>query len=113
MASEKDLQEALSDKALALSVPGVSVGVLVDGEEHYAFHGVTSIENPLPVDDKTIFQFGSTGKTFTSTAIMRLVEEGKVDLHAPVRTYVPELQLKDPEVAEKVTVLNLLNHTPG
>ena len=74
---------------------------------------MTSVENPLPVDEKTLFQFGSTGKTFTATAIMRLVEQGKVDLDAPVRTYVPELRLKDEDVAEDVTVLQLLNHTAG
>ena len=43
----------------------------------------TSIENPLPVDEHTLFQFGSTGKTFTATAMMRLVEQGLVDLDAP------------------------------
>jgi len=44
---------------------------------------------------------------------MRLVAEGKVELNAPVRRYIPELQLKDTQAAEKVTVLNLLNHTSG
>src|SRR5437868_2575329 len=90
-------QEKLSEIAERLQVPGVAVGVLIDGEEHYAFHGVTSVENPLPVDEDTLFQFGSTGKTFTATAMLRLVEQGKVDLDAPVRTYVPELKLKDEE----------------
>ena len=42
----------------------------------------------------TLFQFGSTGKTYTATAMMRLAEQGKVDLDAPVSTYLPELALK-------------------
>ena len=96
-----------------LQIPGVAVGVFHEDEERYAFHGVTSVENPLPVDEHTLFQFGSTGKTYTSVALLRLVEEGKVDLDATVRTYVPELTLRDPEVAERVTVLQLLNHTAG
>ena len=96
-----------------LQIPGVAVGVFHEDEERYAYHGVTSIENPLPVDEHTLFQFGSTGKTYTSVALLRLVEEGKVDLDATVRTYVPELTLRDPEVAERVTVLQLLNHTAG
>ena len=87
------LQPKLTELATELDVPGVAVGVLLDGEEHYAFAGVTSVENPLPVDETTLFQFGSTGKTYTATAIMRLVEQGKVDLDAPVRTYVPELRV--------------------
>jgi CubicO group peptidase (beta-lactamase class C family) len=110
---EKQLQTKLSELAEQLEVPGVSVGVYKEGEEQYAFHGVTSVENPLPVDENTIFQFGSTGKTYTATAILRLVERGEIDLHAPVRTYVPELRLKDEDVARNVTVLHLLNHTAG
>ena len=94
-------------------VPGVAAGIFLAGEEHYAFHGVTSVENPLPVGESTLFGIGSTGKTFTATAIMRLVEEGRVDLNAPVRKYIPELKLKDEKVARKVTVLHLLNHTAG
>jgi CubicO group peptidase (beta-lactamase class C family) len=107
------LQDKVSELAAELEVPGVAAGILLDGHEETAYAGVTSIENPLPVDETTLFQFGSTGKTYTATAIMRLVERGQVDLDAPVRTYVPELRLKDESVAEKVTVLQLLNHTAG
>ena len=108
-----ELQQALTGLAEELNVPGAAAGVLIDGDEQLAFHGVTSVENPLPVDAGTLFQFGSTGKTYTATAMMRLVEQGKVDLDAPVRTYVPELKLKDEDVARKVTVLQLFNHTAG
>jgi len=108
-----ELQDFLTDKAAELKVPGATAGVLVDGEEHQAFSGVTSVENPLDVDASTLFQFGSTGKTFTATAMMRLVDRGQVDLDAPVRRYVPELALKDSDAAERVTVLQLFNHTAG
>src|SRR4051794_27928666 len=111
--NENQLRELVQEAAERLAVPGVAVGVYSKGEEHYAFHGVTSLENPLAVDETTLFQFGSTGKTYTATAIMRLVDQGKVDLHAPVRTYLPDLRLKDEKVAEAVTVLHLLNHTAG
>ncbi len=107
------LQSKLTELAQELGVIGVAAGVVIDGEEHYAFHGVTSAENPLDVDENTLFQFGSTGKTYTSTAILRLVEQGKIELDAPVRRYVPQLKLKDEDVAAKVTVLQLLNHTAG
>lgn len=111
--NESQLRSVVQERATALGVPGVAVGVHHDGVEHYAFHGVTSVENPLPVDAATLFQFGSTGKTYTATAVLRLVDQGLVDLSAPVRTYVPELRLKDESVAERVTVLQLLNHTAG
>jgi CubicO group peptidase (beta-lactamase class C family) len=113
MAADNALQAKVEELAKQFDVPGVSVGVFHDGVEHYGYAGVTSIENPLPVDEKTLFQFGSTGKTYTATAIMRLVEQGKVDLDAPVRTYLPDFKLRDEDVAKKVTVLQLLNHTAG
>ena len=107
------LQSAVKEAAERLNVPGVAAGVVHGDTEDHVFHGVTSVEHPLPVGEDTLFQIGSTGKTFTATAIMRLVEAGKVSLDAPVRTYVPELKLKDEKVAETVTVLQLLNHTAG
>lgn len=113
MVDTKALNEFVAATATELDVPGVSIGLLYDGVEQYAFHGVTSLENPLPVNADTLFQFGSTGKTFTATAMLRLVDQGLVDLDAPVRTYVPELKLKDESVAEAVTVLQLFNHTAG
>lgn len=111
--NQKQLRAHLKESAEALDVPGVAVGVYYKGRESYAFHGVTSIENPLKVDENTLFQFGSTGKTYTATAIMRLVDRGQVDLNERVRTYLPELKLKDEDVAREVTVLHLLNHTGG
>lgn len=107
------LQARVAEAAERLSVPGVAAGVYHAGQEQYAFHGVTSVENPLPVDGRTLFQIGSTSKTYTATAVLRLVEQGLVDLDAPVRRYVPELRLKDEGVARAVTVLQLLNHTAG
>src|SRR5512140_1498198 len=94
-------------------IPGVAVGVWADGKEAYACQGVTSLENPLPIDKDTLFVLGSVTKTFTATTLMRLVAEGKVRLDAPVRQYVPELQLAEEQSAKKITVLHLLNHTSG
>src|SRR5436305_13522088 len=110
---QEELASQLVEMAGELQVPGVAVGIYHEGHEQYAVHGVTSIESPVPVDEDTLFQFGSTGKTYTATAIMRLVEQGKIDLDAPVRTYVPELRLKDEDVARRVTGLQLLNHSAG
>jgi len=97
----------------ARSVPGVAIAVVSGGEEETAGHGVTSIENPLEVTPDTLFQIGSIGKTFTATAIMRLVEQGKVELDVPVRTYLPDFRLADDNVAATVTIRHLLTHTGG
>src|SRR5215472_9728032 len=104
-ASPKDgIRIEMSDMTLAalvkaaaekFAIPGVAVAVWVDGTETYACHGVTSLEDPRPVDEHTLYALGSISKTFTATAIMRLVAQGMVDLDAPVRRYVPELVLRN------------------
>ncbi len=111
--SQVTLFDFVEKTAAQFNIPGVAAGVLVDGRETCAFHGVTSIDNPLPVDKDTLFILASVSKTYTATALMRLVAEGRVELDAPVRRYVPELKLKDERTAAEVTVLNLLNHTSG
>ncbi|WP_412077675.1 serine hydrolase domain-containing protein [Streptomyces xanthophaeus] len=111
--SHSTLAEFVEATAKEFGIPGVSVGVWADGQEVFACHGVTSVENPLPVDEDTLFQVGSVTKTFTATALMRLVAEGRVELDAPVRRYVPELELADEQAAAQITVQNLLNHTAG
>ncbi|HEX5415860.1 MAG TPA: serine hydrolase domain-containing protein, partial [Chloroflexota bacterium] len=111
------LHPAVRETVLAamdrLRVPGVAVGLLVDGEEVTEGFGVTSVENPLPVDETTLFQIGSISKTFTATAVMSLVEQDKLNLDVPVRTYLPNLRLADEEVARRVTLRHALNHTSG
>ncbi|MBI5029824.1 MAG: beta-lactamase family protein [Chloroflexi bacterium] len=94
-------------------VPGVAVGVMRDGEEFTAGFGVTNVDHPLPVDADTLFQIGSTTKTFTATLAMRLVEMGKLDLDAPIRQYLPNFRLRDEDVAARVTMRHLLTHTGG
>ncbi len=112
MAGDK-LSEFVEATAAKFGIPGVAVGVWADGRETYACHGVTSIDNPLPVTPDTLFLLGSVTKTYTATALMRLVADGQVELDAPVRRYVPELRLKDEQATAQVKVLNLLNHTAG
>ncbi|HXD67924.1 MAG TPA: serine hydrolase domain-containing protein [Solirubrobacteraceae bacterium] len=94
-------------------MPGVAVGVWLGGREAYACHGVTSLENPVPVDRDTAFLLGSVTATYTATALMCLVADGQVQLAAPVRDYLPELRLADERATAEITVLHLLNHTSG
>jgi CubicO group peptidase (beta-lactamase class C family) len=111
--SHSTLTDFVEIASKQFKIPGVAVGVWADGKEVYACHGVTSRDNPLPIDQDTLFLVASVTKTFTATTLMRLVAEGKVELTAPVRRYIPELQLKDQQAADQVTILNLLNHTSG
>jgi CubicO group peptidase (beta-lactamase class C family) len=111
--TENELSDFVAVKAQEFGIPGVVVGIWVDGREVFACHGVTSVANPLPVTPDTLFSVGSISKTFTATTLMRLVADGKVQLDAPVREYVPELTLADEQTAQDMTVRNLLNHTAG
>src|SRR5690348_12239994 len=71
-------------KMKELGVPGVAIGVLNNGVATTRGLGITNVEDPLPVTVHTVFPIASISKTFAATAIMRLVEQGKIDLHAPV-----------------------------
>ncbi len=113
MDHQKELTDFVQVTAQKYGIPGVAVGVWKDGREMYACNGVTSIDNPLPIDRDTLFVLGSITKTYTTTAVMCLVAQGLVDLNAPVRQYIPELKLMNEQAAESITVLNLLNHTAG
>ncbi len=94
-------------------VPGAALGVVLGEETFTAGFGVTNVDHPLDVTDETYFQVGSISKTFTATAILKLVEGGKVDLEETVRAYVPDFGVADEDVSARVTVRHLLTHTGG
>ena len=108
-----DLEAFVSRRMEELQVPGVAVGIVQGDDEYAAGFGVTNLDHPLPVDTETLFQIGSTTKTMTGTALMRLVEQGKVDLDASVRTYLPDFRVADLSVSEEVLVRHLVTHTGG
>src|SRR6185436_4327926 len=94
-------------------VPGVTLGVLRDGRTTIRGFGVTSAEDPRPVTEDTIFPLASISKTVAATAVMRLVEQGKVDLRAPGRQYLPDFRVQDEAASRDVTMWHLLTHTSG
>jgi CubicO group peptidase (beta-lactamase class C family) len=96
-----------------LTIPGMAIGVWHDGALLTGGLGTTSAEYGLPVNEHTLFQIGSISKTFLGTAVMLLVQQGKLELDVPVVRYVPELRLSDAHVAEQVTMRHLLTHTGG
>jgi CubicO group peptidase (beta-lactamase class C family) len=109
--------EALASLAEAkmkeYGVPGVALGIVHNGAVSIRGLGITNVEDPLPVTAHTVFPIASISKTFAATAMMRLVEQGKVDLRAPVRTYLPEFRVRDEAVSRDVTVWHLLTHLGG
>ena len=91
-------------------VPGCAVAIVVDGAVAFAAgFGTTCLEEGRPVTADTLFRIGSTTKMFTAAAVALLAEEGKLDLHQPVGTSVPNLH---PALA-RATPHQLLTHTAG
>jgi CubicO group peptidase (beta-lactamase class C family) len=91
-------------------IPGLSLLVARDGKTIRAQgYGFANVELQVPVKPETVFQSGSVGKQFTATAVMMLVEEGKIRLDDPVTKYLPGA----PATWQQVTISELLSHTAG
>lgn len=94
-------------------IPGAAFAVLHEGQIEEAGVGVTSLPNPLPVTPDTRFQIGSITKTMLGSAVMRLVEQGRLELDRPLREYMPGLRLRDQEARERASMRHILTHTGG
>jgi CubicO group peptidase (beta-lactamase class C family) len=91
-------------------IPGMATAVIADGVlVHRQAYGLASIELNAPLSTATVFQLSSTSKAFTGVAAMMLVQDGLLDLDAPVGRYLKELPLS----WRAVTVRQLLSHTSG
>src|SRR5687767_15316655 len=100
-------------KMKEFGIPGVALGVVHNGNTMIRGIGITNVEDSLPVTPHTVFPIASISKTFATTAVMRLVEQSKVDLRAPVRTYLPEFRVRDEAASRDATVWHLLTHLGG
>ncbi len=108
-----DLIAFAESEARRCQVPGLAFGVVHDGRMYTAAVGVTNVDHPLQATPRTWFQIGSTSKTVTATALMLLSEEGRVDLDARVRDYLPDFALADESAAEVVRLRHLVTHHAG
>jgi D-alanyl-D-alanine carboxypeptidase len=97
---------AISQKQTA----GVSVAVVKNGRTVLAKgYGFADLENDVPATPETVYRIGSVTKQFTSAAIMRLMEQGKLSLDDTLQKFFPNF----PTQGNRVTVRHLLNHTSG
>ncbi|WP_019588174.1 serine hydrolase domain-containing protein [Deinococcus apachensis] len=93
-------------------VPGAAL-VIVNPERVVHLRGFGQDGRGGAVTPQTSFLLGSMSKSFTALAVMQLVEQGRVDLKAPVRRYLPWFRVADPEASEAITVAQALAHTTG
>jgi CubicO group peptidase (beta-lactamase class C family) len=94
-------------------VPGASAAVFRDGQWEVAAAGVTNVTTGVDVTAETVMHIGSITKVLTATLVMQLVDEGRVDLAAPLKRYLPDFQVADRDATKLITVEMLLNHTCG
>lgn len=115
MLNMRHLEQEIARQMAAARVPGFALAIVQEHEIVYARgFGVTGVEDAaLPITPDTLFCSGSISKSLTGTAIMRLVEQGVLDLDTPVTVYAPDLAYKEPSFTAEVTLRRLLSHTAG
>lgn len=95
-------------------IPGLSIAVVRNGEIVKAKgYGLANVELNVAAKPETVYQSGSMGKQFTATAVMMLVEEGKIALDDKISKYFPDSAESWPDGWNAITVRNLLTHTAG
>jgi CubicO group peptidase (beta-lactamase class C family) len=111
--TQEELGAKLSELIAKHDVPGAQLAVLDGDEIVESAAGVLSVRTGCPVTTDALFLPGSIGKLYTATLILMLVQEGRLDLDTPIRSYLPDFRVLDEEAAAVVTSRNLLSHTSG
>ncbi len=102
------------DAMKAWQVPGLAIAIVKDGELILAEgFGMRDAARELPATPRTLFAIGSCTKAFTTFVIGTLVDEGKLDWDAPLRTYIPEIRFHDRVASELITPRDLVTHRSG
>jgi len=111
---EKEIDQYVS-KYIGQSTPGAAIAVVKDGEIIFSKgYGYADVENQIPVDaTNTVFEWGSTSKLFTWTSVMQLVEQGKLDLDADIKTYLPAEFSAKLKYQQPITMRDIMNHAAG
>lgn len=105
-----DLVEA---KMAEYRITGVAFGLSKDGASQRRGFGLTNVDNPQPITPDTVFPIASISKTVVGTALMRLHDQGRLDVEAPVRDYLPTFRVADASATRDVRIWHLMTHTPG
>ncbi len=110
-----ELQESIQKILNETNTPGAGI-VMVSGDETILLEGFgnADVENNLDVNKNTMFRLGSTSKMYVALAILKLQEEGLLNLKDKVRDLIPEIEFNNPWADEyPIRIENLLEHTTG
>ena len=110
---EERLEPLLQDVVVSFDLAGLAIGVVQGEALIYAKgFGVRNLETREPVTAASLFHLASVSKVFVATGIMQLVEQGELELDAPVAGYLPHFTLRD-ERYRAITVQQMLSHVSG
>lgn len=110
------IEKIYEDAAEKQHLPGVAFGILLDGKLVYSGGiGYTDVEKKIPATPKSLFRIASMTKSFTTMAVLKLRDEGRLRLDDPAENYLPTLKNHQYLTADapKITVRNLMTHTAG
>jgi CubicO group peptidase (beta-lactamase class C family) len=111
--SSQELEAKLTELIDRHGVPGAQLAVLDGDTLTEVAAGVLSLRTGWPATPDALFLPGSIGKLYTATLVMMLVEEGRLDLDTPIRSYLPDFEVCDHHARDVVTPRDLLTHTSG
>jgi CubicO group peptidase (beta-lactamase class C family) len=111
----KELDQKIPQLLNDFTVPGTAIAIIENGEVILQKgYGYANVDKKTKVTTNTGFNIGSISKTIAAWGVMKLVQEGTIDLDAPAEKYVTRWHLPDSEFdADKVTIRRLLSHTAG
>jgi CubicO group peptidase (beta-lactamase class C family) len=105
-----EVEKIVTETRKEFGAPGISVAVVVDDEIAWSGgYGLADVENQVPATAETVYRIASISKPMAATALMQLVEQGRVDIDEPVQKYAPYF----PEKPLTITLRHILTHTSG
>jgi CubicO group peptidase (beta-lactamase class C family) len=108
-----DLGKLLEEIRADIGVPGVTMSIAAGDEWVEAAAGVAHIGTRQSMLGDTPFLIGSITKTFTTSLVLLLQEQGLIDIEKPITDYLPDIRFADPDLAGEITVRRLLDHSNG
>lgn len=112
MPSDGEIAQILSDRiGRDQANVGIAVAVVENGETRFVSHGTLTLDGAEPVSENTIFEAGSITKAFTNLLLAQLVNDGRIDLDAPITDYLPEGFVLPQSEGRAITAFDLATHS--
>src|SRR4051812_7337007 len=108
------LDAYISKQVATWKIPGIGVAIVRNDSVLYTKgFGVLAAGSTTPVDDQTLFEIGSSSKSFTATLVAMMVADGKMRYDDHIARFLPDLKLYDPVASAELTVRDALTHRAG